>query len=111
MWHGRALYNIERDDEAEVELRATLARDPAQWMAWSFLGDLCALAGRDDEAIAAFSEALRLQPDSGYAHYQRGLLHDRAGDLEAARTDGEAAARLNFRPDDLEEEDESEGEP
>ncbi|HTM22393.1 MAG TPA: tetratricopeptide repeat protein [Kofleriaceae bacterium] len=104
-WHGRALYNLARDDEAEAELRGVLERDPERWMAWSFLGDLCALSGRDAEAIAAFSEVIRLQPDAGYAFYRRGMLHDRAGDLEAARADGEAAARLHFEPDDEDLED------
>jgi tetratricopeptide (TPR) repeat protein len=108
-WHGRALYNLARDDEAEAELRGVLERDPQRWIAWSFLGDLCALSGRDAEAIAAFSEVIRLQPDSGYAYYRRGLLHDRAGDLEAARADGEAAARLHFEPD--EELDDEESDP
>jgi tetratricopeptide (TPR) repeat protein len=111
LWHGRALFNLERDAEAEAELRAVLDRDPDQWMAWCFLGDLCALAGRDAEAIAAFGAVIRLQPDSGYAHYQRGLLHDRGGDLEAARADGEAAARLKFRPDDLDEDESDPDDP
>ncbi len=104
-WHGRALYNVERDAEAEAELRTVLARDRDWWMAWSFLGDLCLVDGREQEAMAAFSEVLRIDPHSGYAHYQRGRLRAQAGDDAGAAEDREAAARCGFDPADLDEDD------
>jgi tetratricopeptide (TPR) repeat protein len=102
-WHGRALYNVERDAEAEVELRAVLARDRDRWMAWSFLADLCLIDGRDREAMDAFSEVLRIDADNGYAHYQRGRLRAQAGDDAGAAEDRAAAARSGFDPADIDE--------
>jgi tetratricopeptide (TPR) repeat protein len=41
----------------------TLARNPACWMAHNNLGNVLALAGRADEAVAHFEAALKLRPD------------------------------------------------
>jgi len=108
-WHGRALYNVARDAEAEAELRAVLARDRDWWMAWSFLADLCLVDGREQEAMEAFSEVLRIDPDNGYAYHQRGRLRAQAGDQAGAAADRQETARCGFDPADLDEDEAEEG--
>ncbi|MBL9188814.1 MAG: tetratricopeptide repeat protein [Opitutaceae bacterium] len=47
----------------EALWRHTLARNPAAFMAWANLGDTLRLAGRPNEAMAAYRSALTLLPD------------------------------------------------
>jgi len=51
-----------------------------------------------EEAIADFSEAIRLNPDHANAYYDRGNAREAANDLTGAITDYDAAIRL--KPDD-----------
>src|SRR5262249_44524017 len=53
--------------------------------------------GRSKEAIAAYTESVRLKP-TGLAYNGRAKLHYSAGNYEAARADHESA--LRFLPDD-----------
>ena len=56
------LLNLERYADAETELKQALRLDPVQPVAWTSLGIAVFRQGRLDEAIAHFSEALRLDP-------------------------------------------------
>lgn len=70
--------------EAIEAIRASLAADAEQPLAWANLG--IALAG-DGEPVAAreaYEEALRLNPFEAVAHFNLGNLHQRAGRLEDA---------------------------
>lgn len=59
---------------SETLFSATLARNPAAWMAHSNLGlALLAEPGRVDEAVAHLHEALRLYPNSAEAHNNLGM--------------------------------------
>lgn len=48
---------------SEALWRHTLARNPAAFMAWANLGDTLRLAGRPDDAMAAYRSGLALRPD------------------------------------------------
>lgn len=56
----------------EALWRATLARNPAAFMAWANLGDTLAQQGRHEEAIAAFRRGLQLRPDDAPTHNDLG---------------------------------------
>jgi tetratricopeptide (TPR) repeat protein/mono/diheme cytochrome c family protein len=60
-------------------------------------GDNLLQQGYLERAIAAYDEALRLDPQSALAHNNRGLGHKRRGDLEKAIADFTEAVRLDPR--------------
>jgi hypothetical protein len=57
-------------------------------------GNALRLAGRLDEATAAYRRALELAPSSGDAHYNLGIALRQSGDLRGAALAFRAAARL-----------------
>jgi Flp pilus assembly protein TadD len=60
--------------DSETLFRATLARNPASWMAHHILGFTLAKApDRHAEAIAEYQEALHLNPDYPDAHFGLGV--------------------------------------
>ncbi len=81
--------------DAESLYRATLARNPASWMAHHNLGRLVARkAGGLDEAIAHFKAAIVLKPDHARAHYSLGVALQRVGRTAEAVAHFDAAIRL-----------------
>jgi tetratricopeptide (TPR) repeat protein len=76
-------------DPSNERLRPNLAR---QAIVDGFAADR---AGKALEAIALFTRALELQPDSADARYRRGLAWSHAGDAERALADGREAVRLD----------------
>ncbi len=59
---ARALLSEERNQEAELVLRQTLARDPGNAIAHDLLGNLLSEYGRFDEAREFFQRAIALAP-------------------------------------------------
>jgi len=57
-------------------------------------------AGRREEAITAFTEALRVSPEAPQLHYWRGIVRRSLGRNMEALNDFEAAARLAIDPAD-----------
>lgn len=51
--------------------------------------------GRSEEALTWFDQAVDLQPSFGGSYANRGILHDRIGDYEAAIADYEMALQLD----------------
>ncbi len=99
-WQQSAIYQDE-----ETLWRATIAVNPASWMAQNNLAIHLLHSGRPDEAIQHFEEALRLDPNYAEAHYNLGNALFREGRMEEARGHYEralqlipefAAARYNF---------------
>ncbi|HMJ06847.1 MAG TPA: tetratricopeptide repeat protein [Chthoniobacterales bacterium] len=89
----------------EALWRATLAVNPASWMAHNNLGIQLLHSDRGDEAIAHFEEALRLDPNYAEGHYNlaNALLRLGRGDEAAAHYERAlelipryAAAHANF---------------
>jgi len=58
--------------DLETICRATIARNPASWMAHANLGGILATKGRRNDAIAEFETALRANPDFWEAHFALG---------------------------------------
>ena len=101
---ARALLIEDRNQEAELVLRKTLARDPGNAMAHDLLGNLLSEFGRFDEARECFERAIAIAPLLAGSYYDlvrcRGVTSDDDGDgllqrMEAAlATPGLEAAQL-----------------
>jgi tetratricopeptide (TPR) repeat protein len=85
--------------DAGTLYRATLARNPACWMAHTNLGDLLSrIPGRLPEAIAHFEAALRINSRDVNAHNNLGhAFAETPGRLPAAIAEYEAALRIDPR--------------
>src|SRR5215831_570563 len=81
----------EKWDEGESHLRRVLQIDPNSAEACNAMGSLD--LGRRDlpQAKAAFSDAIRLQPDFAWAHYNLGLVFRRENKSEDAARELRAA--------------------
>jgi Flp pilus assembly protein TadD len=66
---ARALLTEDRDQEAELVLRKTLARDPSNAMAHDLLGNLLSEFGRFDEARECFERAIAIAPLLAGSYY------------------------------------------
>src|SRR5882672_5216616 len=66
---ARALLTEDRDEEAELVLRKTLARDPANAMAHDLLGNLLTECGRFDEARECLQRAIDMAPLLAGSYY------------------------------------------
>lgn len=97
--HARAYEN------PETLWRATLAVNPASWMAQNNLAIELLRQGRREEAVRHFEEALRLDPGYAEAHYNLGNALFREGRVAEARAryersleliPGNPAARYNY---------------
>jgi tetratricopeptide (TPR) repeat protein len=66
---ARALLTQDRNPEAELVLRKTLARDPRNALAHDLLGNLLSELGRFDEARACFERAIAIAPQLAGSYY------------------------------------------
>ncbi len=104
MGKARALLTEDRNQEAELVLRKTLARDPGNAMAHDLLGNLLSEHGRFDEARECFARAIEIAPLLAGSYYDlvrcRGVTSNDAVDgllqrMQAAlATPGLEAAQL-----------------
>jgi tetratricopeptide (TPR) repeat protein len=67
-WRIWALYKLRRLDEAEAALESVLMMAPDRSWVQCFLGCLHNRRGRRRPSLAAFHEALRLDPDASWIH-------------------------------------------
>jgi tetratricopeptide (TPR) repeat protein len=67
---ARALLTENRDQEAELVLRKTLAADPGNAMAHDLLGNLLSEFGRFDEARECFQRAIEIAPLLAGSYYE-----------------------------------------
>lgn len=98
---GRALIGLDRAGAALESFRTALAAaGPAQRAeALSDVGFALAALGRDDEALAAFDEALALSPDAFLPRQRRAETRLRRGDFGGGWDDYEARWRRPYPED------------
>ena len=82
---GAVWLDLNRLDAAAESYRALLERNPDDAEARFGLGRTLALRGETAQAIEEFSEAVRLAPDYGAAHYELSLAYRDAGQPEPAQ--------------------------
>ena len=85
---------MERTDEAEAELRAALAINPAFLPAWLNLGGLMEDLGNADAAAQAYDAALRLAPGNGRARARLAAIRVHRDDAAAAIRDLERRLQI-----------------
>ncbi|MHA1530010.1 MAG: tetratricopeptide repeat-containing sulfotransferase family protein [Alphaproteobacteria bacterium] len=92
-----ALYTQGRLGEALGQGAALAARYPEVALIRNILGAVNAAAGRLDEAVASYTEALRIEPDYVEAHYNLGVALNDLGKHEEAVASYTEAVRI--KPD------------
>jgi tetratricopeptide (TPR) repeat protein len=97
---GRALFDLQEPATLQKELTASreaILKNPQDADSRFQLATLLVLAGKSPEAIAEFSEVLRVQPEEPNAHAQLGELYEQTGRTLEARDQYKAA--LETMPD------------
>lgn len=84
-FHGSALVNEGRLDEALAELEAAVRLKPDHVLAHMRIGELLQRAGRPVEAAERYRLVLRLRPDLADGHYALGQLAFEQGWIDEAR--------------------------
>ncbi len=97
MRHRAAILRVVQSEAAHPLAQAAAQRDPspAAYLAW---GVAAASAHREDIAVRAFHQALRLQPWFFSAHFNLALIHEAMGQRELAQRHATRARSL--RPTD-----------
>lgn len=84
---------LDQDGPARAEYQRLADQDNPSWRMIGKSG--CALAaGNADEALAAATEAVRLEENLGYAHFQLGIVHARRNNHGGASQSFARAAEL-----------------
>jgi tetratricopeptide (TPR) repeat protein len=91
-WRQCAIYH-----DADALWRATVARNPACWMAHNNLGSSYLEAGRPQEAAGEFRQAIDARPGDVEAHYNLGVALSRMGRLDEAIAEDRKALSLDSR--------------
>lgn len=86
--------DLGRFEEAEKQLKAAIAMDPAFTAAYANLVDLYRVQNRDAESEKLLSEALQRSPDSSELHHAYGLLLVRQNRKSEALVEFAKASRL-----------------
>ena len=81
-------------ERAAAFFRQAVRENQADHRAWTLLGYSLRHLGRLRESLAAYDEALRLNPSYAEALEYRGISHAALGNLDLARRDLERLARL-----------------
>jgi tetratricopeptide (TPR) repeat protein len=78
---------------AERQLKLASDTDPSNYLAWSNLGEVEEDQKKWDEAVKAFSEAVKLQDGNATYHYKLGLAYQELKKGDQAKAEYEAALK------------------
>ena len=92
-----SLFEAGRYAEAAEAYAALLAEDPDDSSLRASYGGVLGAVGRYDEALVQLDRAIELDPLNAEAYHNRGLVHERRGEREAAIAEYRSA--LRYRPD------------
>jgi tetratricopeptide (TPR) repeat protein len=95
LYLGLIAEQAEKPDKALAEFLACENLDPYLEVAVYKAGYLLAKAGRFRDATVQFQKVIALDPNNAAAHRNLGLAYARSGDEAAARSEFDAACRLN----------------
>ena len=88
-----AKHGAGQDEDAVRELRRVLADSPGMVDAWNMLGLALFRLDRQQEAIAALDEVVKLEPTHAGAHLALARLHAMAGRADRATRHAELASK------------------
>jgi len=91
---GPSQFALGRYEESVSVCRSTIARHPKHAGAWRLLTVSLALLGKTEEAKAALTQTLTLQPDLSLAHVENNNIYAEPADRERFR-EGLLKAGLN----------------
>jgi tetratricopeptide (TPR) repeat protein len=91
-WNQAEMYK-----DLQTLWRATIARNPSCWLAYSSLGNALGRKGNLDGAIRLFQEAIQLKPDLAEAYTSIGAILGMKGQIDEAIGQFQEAIRL--KPD------------
>jgi tetratricopeptide (TPR) repeat protein len=90
---------LDLSNQAETEFKAAQQaagdKDPNQGLFWAKLGDVYDTAGRNDDAIHAYQQAIAAKPDVAGYYNNLGNVLARSGKIEDAKTAYEKSASLD----------------
>lgn len=93
---GTITFNFIGEDRRSIEeLEAQVRNDPGSVEAHLRLADAYRDSGRNDEAIAAYLEAIRVKPDCALAYFELGTRYDRLSRHAEAREAYRQSVSLN----------------
>lgn len=92
---GGAALREKRFADAVAAYRQLVSFDPADPLAYEYLGVALARQGKPDEALKEYSRALQLDPNSAPAHYDIGILLIQEGREEEAIAQFRHAVQLD----------------
>ncbi len=93
------LQRMDQSPEAIARLKLVLSRNPKNAEAWTSLGNIYRITDKFTEAVAAYTEALKLVPagENGnwQIYYNRGIAHDNQKNFEKSEADFRQALALS----------------
>jgi tetratricopeptide (TPR) repeat protein len=93
-----AMHRLDKVKEAQERLHAVVKREPANTGAWATLGNLYRVDSKFDEAIAAYSEAIKQTPEkdvSWQLYYNRGQSFENQKKHTESEADFRKALKLS----------------
>jgi len=93
---GQHYYEMEQFDKAIEDFNRAIPLKP-KWVQLAFgnRGNCYFRKGEDDKAIDSYDQAIAIDPQYASAYTSRGLLYEKAGATERAKSDFQAALRSN----------------
>lgn len=86
---------IQKDtDEAGRLVDVAVAKNPRDAEVWTFKGDLMRAMHKNESAIAAYNQAISLNPNQFAAHIERAYIEIGSGKFDAAKDDVDAARKI-----------------
>lgn len=94
-------FTINQPDSALADYRTYLKYDPYNHNIWYESGMLLRSLQRNNEAVEALNQCLRLKPGYGLAHLERARAYAQLGNKAAAQQDYQRAKELNMQTTDF----------
>ncbi|MFC1858124.1 tetratricopeptide repeat protein [Thermodesulfobacteriota bacterium] len=96
-WRARTFVEIGQYENAVRDLKTAIELNDRYTAAYDYLGWLYIKQKLHDESMSYLNKSIEINPDNGWALYNRGRIHFIKGDLEDALNDAQRACELGFK--------------
>jgi tetratricopeptide (TPR) repeat protein len=96
-WRARTLIKMVKYDEAVMDLKKGIDLKPEYGPAYDNLGWLLILSDNYEESLYYLNRSIELKPDNAWAHFMRGRVFYKMGDIETALENAQTACKLGFK--------------